>query len=882
MKPLQFLLLLASTLAAEEFDASRFEKQIIVPASECAMQLEVLPDGRVFFLELSGKVKRVEPRTGHVALLGQLPVAQHEKAHDRRANGFVLAPDFATSQQMFFLYSPLARERSMRLSRFTLKEGKLDLGSEKMLLELPMELMSTAGHYGGGLAWTPQGDLVIGTGDYTFPRGTGTFDDRPGMETDDSQRSSANSQDLRGKILRITPQPDGTYIIPKGNIYADAKQGRPEIFALGLRNPFRLSVDPRTGFIYWGDVGQNVQPELKLGPEGYDEINQARTAGFFGFPYFTGPNEAYRHYDYETKKVGDLYDVNAPRNDSRNNTGAKALPPPQPAFIWYPSAESKQFPILGSGGRSAMAGPVFYADPAVKNELKLPDQFDHTLFIHDWMRNWIMAVKLDADERMASIQPFLPAMKWRRPIAVKVAPDHSLYVIEYGDKWFDNTDSQIVRLVYQRGNRAPVAAARADVLAGKQPLKVQLDASASADKDGDPLTYRWSLPDGSQREGVRTEVVFANPGQNLVKLTVTDSQGASAADELSIAVGNTPPVITFIEPANGSFYDSASSIAYRVEVADAEDGSTRNGSITAARITVEAGTRLRVTNEVDEFTQPPGLKLMRSITCFACHTISAKSVGPGYLEVAKKYQGDEKARETLAQKILTGGVGVWGKDIPMPPHPQHTLEQTLLMVDWILSLATASGSFVQSGTSGLLTAPDFVPKDNKWYMHPMPPVLALEASYTDNGCAAAAALRGTGRIILHPRTKRAATFDRAKSAETVDMFKGGEGNILRLDPDGWFAFEQMNLSGVASLRIRLAARYAGITHLEAHLDSTDGPCIARHTLKPCGSEDRFEEIRVPIADTAGLHTLYFVAKPEGEMPHETRALLDVNWIEFCK
>jgi len=55
-----------------------------------------------------------------------------------------------------------------------------------------------------------------------------------------------------------------------------------------------------------------------------------------------------------------------------------------------------------------MTGPVYRHDAAVANDLKLPEHFDHVLFIFDWMRNWLMAVHLDADERIASIGPFLP------------------------------------------------------------------------------------------------------------------------------------------------------------------------------------------------------------------------------------------------------------------------------------------------------------------------------------------------------------------------------------------------------------------------------------------------------------------------------------------
>ncbi|WP_314964120.1 PQQ-dependent sugar dehydrogenase, partial [Bradyrhizobium cosmicum] len=71
------------------------------------------------------------------------------------------------------------------------------------------------------------------------------------------------------------------------------------------------------------------------GPKGYDEVNQAKKAGNFGWPLFIGNNYPYREYDYGTGKSGAAYDPAKPQNRSKNNTGLTQLPPPTPAFIWY-------------------------------------------------------------------------------------------------------------------------------------------------------------------------------------------------------------------------------------------------------------------------------------------------------------------------------------------------------------------------------------------------------------------------------------------------------------------------------------------------------------------------------------------------------------------
>jgi cytochrome c len=876
MKHLLLALLATSALSAD-YDPARFEKEIIVPACNDPMQLEVMADGRVFFIERDGSLKLVEPQTKRVIVVGKRDVLM---TGEIGMLGLALDREFAKTQALFLFFSPLEKPGTLRLSRFVLKDGKLDLGSEKMLFDYTLEDPKLQ-HQGGGLFMAPNGDLILGTGDNSTTKALIQHDDRPGMETHDAQRTSANSMTLRGKVLRIHPTADGGYSIPDGNLFRDGNTGRAEIFAMGVRNPFRQFVDAQTGFIYWGDVGQNIEPSINVGPNGYDEVNQARVAGNFGWPYFTGANEAYRHFDFDTGKAGELYDVKAPRNDSRNNTGAKELPLPKPAFIWYPSTESKEFPMLGSGGRSAMVGPLYRHDASVTNELKLPEHFDHTLFTFDWMRNWIMAVHLDADERIASIAPFLPEWRLRKPIELKLAPDHTLYLIESGDQWSGNTDSQISRIVYRRGNRPPEAIASAANNAGKLPLKVRFDGTRSSDNDGDALSYEWKFGLGGALGSSKVaapEFVFTVPGVHPVTLTVTDTHGASHLTSLEVRAGNAPPSVTFAEPVNGGFYQPEQRITYRLTATDEEDG-----TIAAEQVTLTTTTRDRLTR--DEAALPSGLAMMRGTTCFACHITNAKSVGPAYLEVAKKYRGNNAARELLAQKIVSGGVGVWGKEIPMPPHPQHTLDQTRQMADWILSLHEES-SAARVGISGELTAPPAPLKD---WRKPPAPVFQLTAAVTDKGAAGVPPMRAETTLVLHPQRKRAALFDAMHSAETVDVFEGGEGNVLRMKSGGWFRLDTMNLAGITHLTARVAPLATGSYMLEAHLDIADGPLIGSELIA-CMTDDtasQYGEITFPIAASEGVHNIVFTAriaeKPlfnKAFPPPASGRILDVNWIEF--
>jgi cytochrome c len=216
-----------------------------------------------------------------------------------------------------------------------------------------------------------------------------------------------------------------------------------------------MSVDDKTGTLYFGDVGPNVLPELGVKPVGYEEINATKTAGNFGWPLFIGPNEALPLYDFDKKREIKRFVPRWPQNPSPRNTGIKKLPPAKGALIWYSTVASTKFPTLGSGGRSIMAGPVYHYDTANPSAIKLPEAFDGRLFIYEWMRNWIQTVQLGS--RGPQIEPFLPSINFRRPIDMKFGSDGALYLIEYGDKWWENADSRIARIVYRRGNRAPLA-----------------------------------------------------------------------------------------------------------------------------------------------------------------------------------------------------------------------------------------------------------------------------------------------------------------------------------------------------------------------------------------------------------------------------------------
>jgi cytochrome c len=850
--------------AAEPVDPRRFEKEILVAKARDAIQMEVLPGGDVLFIEYAGGVQRWDARTGVVSKLGHVPT--HARG-EVGLLGMAVARDFETSGHLYVLFCPLAKQGTMRVSRFTVTDGKMPADSEVELLSWPYDTEHVF-HMGGAMWMDGKGHLYIGTGDNCHHDPGLPQDTRPDRKNWDAFRSAANSRDLRGKVLRIHPLPAGGYAIPQSNLFADGRDGRPEVFAMGVRNPFRLSVDDKTGTLYFGDVGPNLPPALGVTPHGYDEINATRTGGNFGWPLFVGPNEALPLYDFAAKKPGQRYDPDSPENLSPRNTGIRKLPPAQPALIWYSSLPSPQFPTLGSGGRTILAGPVYRYDAANPSAFKLPEALDGRLFIYEWMRNWIQTVKLGTAG--PEIEPFLPTWALRRPIDLKIGPDGALYMIEYGDLWWENQDSRITRVVYRRGNRPPVARMTSSETAGRPPLALTFDASASTDADGDTLKYGWTLAGQEQTEaGATFAHTFAQPGIYEVGVTITDASGAKSSAKETIYVGNGRPTVRFESPAHGSFFDWGSEIDYQVAVAE-----TDGDSVQANQVSVQGQFRGRHFATEGALTQrDPGLELMRASTCFACHMADTPSAGPSYQAVALRYKDDPAAAERLAQKILSGGSGTWGQ-LPMPPHPQHTLDQSRRMVAWVLALKDDPSGPPMSGPGGTYVAPPR-PADDALVNEG---VITLTAAYTDDGKQGAMPrLRGEASIVLHSRRKKAALYDENHGIAVIEHAYG-EKSIVGYFKDGsYLLWRDLNLTGVSRLTVRAGSFDAKGGTLELRRDSPSGALLARIDVPTIGAGDgnTFRSLPVRLVNAAGLANLCVVARCA-----DPNTVLGLNWIEF--
>jgi len=436
--------------SAEPGFMDRFRRVKIVSGLRAPMQLAIAPDNRIFVVERAGRVLVYDPAADETREVGTLDV---DTSREHGLLGLALDPGFLANRWIYLAYSRAVDGGvEVRLSRFTFDGDALERGLERLLLSFLAD--GDCCHAAGSLAFGPDRNLYFSTGDDTNPfsaAGYAPIDERPGRVAWDAQRSASNTMDLRGKILRITPGQDGDYAIPPGNLFPFGG-GRPEIYAMGMRNPFRFSLDPRTGSLYFGDVGPDAQvANPARGPRGYDEINRARTAGNYGWPYCLADNHPYIDYNFATGLSGAAFDCAAPTNDSPNNSGNATLPPARPALIWYPYAASPEFPQLEpGGGRTALVGPIYRRPPAHQTPRRaFPSHYDGDLFIYDWARSWIKTVHFNGNGEPVKISPFGSQWEFLRPIDMEFGRG-ALYVLEWGRGFSGGIDSGLYKIDYRQ------------------------------------------------------------------------------------------------------------------------------------------------------------------------------------------------------------------------------------------------------------------------------------------------------------------------------------------------------------------------------------------------------------------------------------------------
>ena len=575
----------AAAVAAEDFQQvtlAKGEAEVCEP-----MSLAVLPDRSVLHTSRDGEL-RLTDAAGNTRLAGKLAVYSHD---EEGLQGIGVDPQFSSNRFIYLYYAPPldtpagdAPETGTaadfapfdgvnRLSRFVLKtDGTLDAASETKVLDVPAS-RGLCCHVGGDIDFDAAGNLYLSTGDDTNPFQSDGFtpiDDRPNRNPAfDARRSSGNTNDLRGKILRIKVNADGSYTVPDGNLFAPGTdRTRPEIYAMGFRNPFRFSVDKETGILYVGDYGPDAgAADPARGPAGQVEFARVTRPGNFGWPFCTGDNDPYIAYDFATGVSGEPFDCAAPKNTSPHNTGLTDLPPAQPAWIPY---DGGSLPEFGSGSESPMGGPVYHYDPALDSPVKFPEAYDGDFFAGEFGRRWIKRITSDVDGTVQAISD----VPWTGTQIMDMAfgPDGALYVLDYGVSWFGGDEhSALYRIENATDGHSPVAQAAADRTSGQAPLRVSFSSAGTTDQDGDALTHRWDFGDGSTSTATDPTHRYRKNGTYTATLTAKDPSGRTGSASVQVVVGNTAPKVTLELPKDGQLFSFGDAIPFKVRVTDPED-----------------------------------------------------------------------------------------------------------------------------------------------------------------------------------------------------------------------------------------------------------------------------------------------------------------------
>jgi len=243
-------------------DPPRVSLQPLVRGLERPLWLTHDGGQRLFVVEQPGRVRLIRD--------GQLQPKPYLDITDRVLDGgeqgllcFVFHPDFANNGYCYVNYTRRRPARQTVVSRFHAdpRADRVDAATERIILTIDQPY---ANHNGGQLLFGPDGMLYIGMGD--------------GGAANDPQNRAQNLNELLGKILRIDVSVPSGYRVPGDNPFVGRAGARPEIWALGLRNPWRMSFDRQTGVLWAADVGQ----------DSWEEIDIIVKGGNYGWRLFEG------------------------------------------------------------------------------------------------------------------------------------------------------------------------------------------------------------------------------------------------------------------------------------------------------------------------------------------------------------------------------------------------------------------------------------------------------------------------------------------------------------------------------------------------------------------------------------------------------------------
>ena len=476
-------------------DSNDFMNELLVSGFVLPTSMAFLPDGHLLILQKCGKILIVDPDDSPPEVSTYMDLTPVTGCvNEQGIMDMTLDPDFATNRYLYIYYRHAPSSR-FRIARFTHPGGHTgDVNSELMIWQT--DISEIISHNGGALDFGPDGKLYLTTGDGAVP---------------------GDSQDLlsdSGKVIRVNK--DGS--IPTDNPFFDGQGGnaRDEIWALGLRNPFRGRWDVQTNRFFISDVGGNDQETA------WEDIHLGVAGQNFGWPLCEGPCD---NPDFPL--------CNCNEHDD-------------PIF---------GYPHDGSG--ASVSGGIVYRGN------QFPSEYTGTYFYGDYVRGFIRYLTFDQTGLSVSgnfeFEPNAGAV-----VSIEEGPDGALYYLDIGS-------GSLHRIaVNDSGNQAPVILlAEADVSTGPAPLTVNFTGIAS-DQESDDLVYEWSFGDGEKMVGENTSHTYPFDGAYAAFLEVSDGINVTRSAPIAIRVGGAPQA-TITSPINGSLFRAGDHITFTGTAVDPDE-----------------------------------------------------------------------------------------------------------------------------------------------------------------------------------------------------------------------------------------------------------------------------------------------------------------------
>ena len=461
----------------------------------------VMADGRVLVTIKSGKILLI--KNDAVLTTPLLTIPNVDNWNERGLLAVIQDPAFSSNGYIYVYYTyknPTTNTSNNRVARFTVTGDVANVNTQLVLIDF--DNLSTIGwHNGGGLAYGLDGKIYASTGE---------------------NANAANAQsfnNLLGKVIRINP--DGS--IPTDNpFYASTTGKNRAIYALGLRNPFRMKLQPTTGKIYINEVGAGT----------WEEINEVKAG---------------RNYGWSTIE-GKITNQTPPAN-----------------------YEDPVYAYNHSNGTCSITGGTFYNPTTVQ----FPIQYANKYFFLDYCAGWIRYIDPANNYALSNF-----ATGVDRPLDLAVNSAGSMYYIARGGLGggsdADNTSStegELWKIDYTGSGVVNI---------GVDPLNKSVAVGASVTfavsaTGAAPLEYQW-LRNGQviqDAKGQTYNILSATLADNGAKFSVVVSNGSSTktSKEATLTVFvNTAPVATITTPTANTTYEAGTTISFSGTGTDAEDG----------------------------------------------------------------------------------------------------------------------------------------------------------------------------------------------------------------------------------------------------------------------------------------------------------------------